>query len=47
MAKGVLLTADLGQAPDFELLGIDGRAVRLSDYAGCRNVLLVFNRGFY
>ncbi len=33
-------------APDFELEDFSGRTVRLSDYQGKKNVLLVFNRGF-
>ena len=33
-------------APDFELTDSEGRTVRLSDYRGSRNVVLVFNRGF-
>lgn len=33
-------------APDFELSDRFGRRVRLSDYQGQKNVLLVFNRGF-
>jgi peroxiredoxin len=37
----------LGQlAPDFELTDVAGRAVRLSDYRGSKNVVLVFTRGF-
>jgi peroxiredoxin len=33
-------------APDFELEDLQGRTIRLSDYRGKKNVLLVFNRGF-
>jgi peroxiredoxin len=33
-------------APDFELADFNGKSVRLSDYRGKANVLLVFNRGF-
>lgn len=33
-------------APDFELADFNGKPVRLSDYRGKSNVLLVFNRGF-
>ena len=33
-------------APDFELKDYTGRTVRLSDYRGKTNVVLVFNRGF-
>lgn len=33
-------------APDFELTDTTGRAVRLSDFRGKKNVVLVFNRGF-
>jgi peroxiredoxin len=47
MTEGVLLTADLAQAVDFELLDTTDRAVRLSDYAGREHVVLVFNRGFF
>jgi peroxiredoxin len=32
-------------APDFELTDITGKRVRLSDYRGLKNVILVFNRG--
>jgi peroxiredoxin len=32
--------------PDFELPNFSGENIRLSDYFGCKNVLLVFNRGF-
>jgi peroxiredoxin len=33
-------------APDFELTDFNGQMVRLSDYCGKKNVLLIFNRGF-
>jgi peroxiredoxin len=33
-------------APDFTLLNFRGETVRLSDYKGKSNILLVFNRGF-
>lgn len=33
-------------APDFSLEDYNGRMVKLSDYYGQANVLLVFNRGF-
>jgi hypothetical protein len=33
-------------APDFNLLDFTGKIVRLSDFRGKTNVLLVFNRGF-
>jgi peroxiredoxin len=33
-------------APDFGAKDAEDRTVRLSDYKGKRNVLLVFNRGF-
>ena len=33
-------------APDFELADASGKLVRLSDYRGKANILLVFNRGF-
>ncbi len=35
------------QAPDFELKDVEGRAVRLSDYRGDKNVVLIFNRSIY
>ncbi len=33
-------------APDFKLIDVTGLPVRLSDYRGKKNVVLVFNRGF-
>lgn len=37
----------IGQAaPEFELTDVSGHIVRLSDYKGKRNVVLVFTRGF-
>lgn len=33
-------------APDFTLNDFQGRSVKLSDYRGRKNVVLVFNRGF-
>lgn len=33
-------------APNFTLDDFSGNAVSLSDYAGQKNVVLVFNRGF-
>ncbi len=33
-------------APDFELTDFRGQQVRLSDFQGKQQVLLVFNRGF-
>ncbi len=35
------------QAPDFALSDVTGKPVRLSDYRGNKNVVLVFNRGLY
>jgi len=39
------ITLDM-PAPDFELADFHGRAFRLSELHGRKNVLLVFNRGF-
>jgi len=33
-------------APDFSMKDSDGREVRLADYKGKKNVVLVLNRGF-
>ncbi len=33
-------------APDFTLQNFQGEPVRLSDFRGKANILLVFNRGF-
>jgi peroxiredoxin len=33
-------------APDFSLKDYKGKTVRLTDYRGISNILLVFNRGF-
>jgi len=33
-------------APDFTLPDFNGNKVRLSDFQGRKNVLLIFNRGF-
>jgi peroxiredoxin len=33
-------------APDFALQNFKGENIRLSDFCGQSNVLLVFNRGF-
>jgi peroxiredoxin len=33
-------------APDFSVNDSEGRRIRLSDYKGKKNVMLVFNRGF-
>ena len=34
------------EAPDFSLNDYSGKPVKLSDYRGKHNVVLVFNRGF-
>jgi peroxiredoxin len=34
-------------APDFALTDFNGNEVRLSDFQNKKNVLLVFNRGFF
>lgn len=35
------------QAPDFTLNDFNGKSVSLSDYKNRKNVLVVFNRGFF
>ncbi|MGV8058199.1 MAG: hypothetical protein AB2L12_09280 [Smithellaceae bacterium] len=35
------------QAPDFTLNDFNGKPVSLSNFAGQKNVLVVFNRGFF
>lgn len=34
-------------APDFTLTDFKGNEFQLSDFRGSKNVLLVFNRGFF
>lgn len=34
-------------APDFSLADFNGQQICLSDFKGRKNVLLVFNRGFF
>lgn len=34
-------------APDFSLTDFNGKPVRLADFQGQANVLIVFNRGFF
>jgi peroxiredoxin len=33
-------------APEFELVDYQGQSVKLADFRGRKNVVLVFNRGF-
>lgn len=35
------------QAPDFTLDDLNGKSVSLSDYKNKKNVMVVFNRGFF
>ncbi len=35
------------QAPDFTLNDFNGRSISLSDFTGNKNVVAVFNRGFF
>ncbi len=34
-------------APEFAATDSEGRVIRLADYKGKKNVVLVFNRGFF
>ena len=34
-------------APDFEMQDFHGASVRLSDFKNRKNVVIVFNRGFF
>jgi peroxiredoxin len=34
------------KAPDFEAVDASGKKIRLADYAGKSNIVLVLNRGF-
>jgi peroxiredoxin len=36
----------LKTAPDFTARDTEGRKIKLSEYRGKKNVMLVFNRGF-
>jgi peroxiredoxin len=38
---------ELMQAPDFTAEDSEGRTVKLSAFTGRKNVVLVFNRGFF
>lgn len=35
------------RAPDFTLENMDGKRISLSDFRGKKNVVLVFNRGYW
>jgi peroxiredoxin len=37
----------VASAPDFSAIDSEGKSIHLSDYKGKKNVLLVFNRGFW
>lgn len=41
-----MMDTELNQAPDFELKDLQGESVRLSDFRGKKNVVLIFLRGF-
>ena len=34
-------------APEFTLLDLNGNGISLSDFTGQKNVMMVFNRGFF
>jgi peroxiredoxin len=34
-------------APDFTLLDLNGNSISLSDFTDRKNVMMVFNRGFF
>ncbi|MEN6374888.1 MAG: hypothetical protein ABFD75_08925 [Smithella sp.] len=38
--------AEYRPAPDFELTDSEGRQVKLSNYKGIKDIVLIFNRGF-
>ena len=40
------MTDKLQNAPDFELADVNGEIIRLFDFRGHKNVLLIFLRGF-
>ena len=40
------MPVDVHNAPDFDLPDIDGNTVRLSDFRGKKNVVLILLRGF-
>jgi peroxiredoxin len=44
--KTMVNTETTGLAPDFTATDSEGKVVRLLDYRGKKNVVLVFNRGF-
>lgn len=44
--KNTMARLNTSTAPDFALQDYHGQSVRLSDFRGDRNVVLVFNRSF-
>lgn len=46
MKETMLVTEKETLAPDFALTDLNNQTVRLSDFLGRKNVILVFNRGF-